>query len=379
MRILIVTPSYFPIIGGSERLIRTLSIKLNEIGIHTDVMTLNMNEKWNPIWREEIEDNGSSIIFRMPALNPFSALPINPLYPLLRMNVLPKPSFTKKFANYDIIHFAGEADLSFLILSYFVQKPKIMHCLATYVLHAYYEKHILLKKIFKRFFSRLADKYAVSSSTGLEFLLDLGVPSPKILNLPAGVDLKTFYPDKAKKLDNLVLFVARIEQSKGLHILLKALSYLSFKTQVAIVGSKWDMKYFEETSKICHKINREGVHTVKYLGVMDQTDLVPWYQRATVLVRPDLIGASGLTALEALACGTPIIGTGNHVVKDGVNGIIVPPNNPQKLAEALHKLLEDKELREKYGREGRRIVEQYFSWKSIITRLVKVYEDMLSD
>jgi len=380
LRILVVTPSYFPIVGGSEMLVRTLSIKLNEIGIHTDVMTFNMNEKWNPIWREDIENDGFSTIFKMPALTPFSSFPINPLYPLFRMNVLPKLGFTKKFANYDVIHFAGEADLSFLFLSYTTQKPKIMHCLATHGLHTHYKKHFILKKIFRKFFPRLADKYIVSSSTGLKFLSELGVPLPKILTLPVAVDVDTFHPDKENKLDNLVLFVGRIEKSKGLHILLKALSYLSFKTQVAIIGPRWNMKYFREINTMYRKINGEGIHTVMYLGTMDQAGLLPWYQRATVLVRPDLLGVSGgLTALEALACGTPIIGTGNHVLNNGVNGIIVPPNNPKELAEALHKLLENKELREKYEREGRRIVEQYFSLKPIITRLVKLYENMLSD
>jgi len=83
MKVLLITPSYLPIIGGSELIARDLSIKLNDMGIHTDIMTLNMNEKWKPIWREEVENNGLFRVFKVPAFNPFGALAINPLYQLL--------------------------------------------------------------------------------------------------------------------------------------------------------------------------------------------------------------------------------------------------------------------------------------------------------
>lgn len=362
-----VTPSYYPIIGGTETAVRILSTKLNKMGIHTDVMTYNMNRKWNPIWREETEDNGLFKVFRVPAFNLSSVFRINPLE-LLRVHVIPKPNFTKKFEDYDIIHFQGEADLGFPLFSYFIRKPKIFHC------HGNIAKFPRLKKLFKRIFPRLADLYIAYR---LELLSDLGVPKSKSLALPFGVDVETFRPDETKKLDNLILFVGRIARDKGLHVLLQALPYLTIPTQLVIIGPKWDMEYAEVCMDVIKQMAYRGVHRVKYLGAMDESSLVPWYQKAAVLVRADLDGVSGgFTALEALACGTPVVGTGNHYIKNGVNGILVPPNDPEKLAEALKKLLEDKELREKYGKEGRRIIEQHFSWESIIKKLIKVYRAM---
>jgi len=296
------------------------------------------------------------------------------------MNVVPKPSFTRKLKDYDIIHFFGEADLSLPFFSYFIRKPKIMHCAGTFFLHKWYKSHVWLRSIFKLFFSHFADFYVGSSAYELELLSDIGVPTPKILTFEVGVDAETFRPDGTKKLDNLILFVGRIERTKGLHILLQALSYLKIQTQLAIIGPWWDMKYAEEIKQMYHKINEKRIHKVKYLGDMTQSSLVPWYQKATIFVRPDLVGlSSGSTSREALACGTPVIATGGgeDLIKDGVNGILAPGNDPKKLADALKKLLENKELREKYGREARRTIEQYFSWKSVITRFVKVYEDML--
>jgi len=210
-------------------------------------------------------------------------------------------------------------------------------------------------------------------------LLDLGVSRDKILVLPFGINTQIFRPDESKKLDNLVLFVGRLDQIKGLHILLKSLSYLSIKTQVAIIGPKKDTKYFKEIKKMCDEINEKGSHSVNYLGNMEQKDIVPWYQKAAVLVRADVLSVSGgNTAMEALACGTPVIGTGNLVVRHNVNGIIIPPNDPKKLAKALQELLSDKKLRERYGREGRRIIELDFCSEKLTLALIKIYERMLT-
>jgi len=381
MKVLIVTPSYYPIVGGSEALTQILSIKLNQMGIHTDIMTLNMNKKWYPIWKEETEKNGLCHIFKVPAFNPFIGVP-NYLYSLFKINVLPKPSFIKKLKDYDVIHFIGEADLSLPLLSLFVKKPKIMHCVGIFrrgIYKYYTQDRPFLGKIFKQFFPNLADIYIVCSAGEEDLLSDLGVPKSKILTLPIGVDVKAFRPDETKKIDNLVLFVGRIERNKGLHILIKALSYLKIPIQLAIIGPRWDEKYVEEIEQMSHAINEKGVHKVKFLGAIDQNDLVPWYQKASVLVCPYLIETYSNVTREALACGTPVVSTGTHIVKQGSDGILVTAKDPRKLANAIKRLLEDKEMREKYGREGRKLIEQHFSWESIVKDLAKVYKDMLAN
>ena len=56
MRVLMVTPSFYPVKGGTETMVRNLSIELNKVGVHVDVMTFNMDRKWNPKWRKKIEN-----------------------------------------------------------------------------------------------------------------------------------------------------------------------------------------------------------------------------------------------------------------------------------------------------------------------------------
>lgn len=379
MNILLVTPSYFPIIGGSEALTRTLCTKLNEVGIHTDIMTFNMDKKWYPLWEEDTKKEGSYNVFRMPAFNPFAGA-ANYLDALFKINVFPKPSFISRLKQYDVIHFIGEADLSIPVMSYFVRKPKIMQCVGTYRggFYKYYTKdHPLVGQIFRKFFANLADTYLVSSIEQNEILSDLGVPKSKIMVLPIVVDTETFHPEETRKLNNLVLFVGRIERIKGLHLLMKALSYLKISAQVAIIGPKWNTKYVEEIEQMSQAINKDGFHKVKLLGAMDQKSLVPWYQKATVLVSPYLIETYSNVTREALACGTPVVSTGPHILKDGSDGIMLTPKNPEKLAEAIQRLLVNKQLRKKYGREGRKLIEQQFSWKSTINELIKVYKKML--
>ena len=379
LKVLVVTPSYFPIIGGSETLIRTLVTKLNVSGIHTDIMAFNMNKKWNPVLRKDVEHSENFTVFKVAAFNPLPFFPVNPLYNLLRINVIPSLSFKREFREYDIIHFLGEADLSMPLLSLSVIKPKIMHCVGVPGLEEQFKKHLTMKKLFVRLFQRLANLYAVFSPDEKRALLNLGISSNRIITLRYGIDTDLFRPDENKRLSNLILFVGRIDTVKGLHVLLESLQYVKPKTQVIIIGPTARDEYFDHINEMCREVNERGFHKVEYLGSKDQHDLIPWYQKATVLARPDLVGASGegCSTMEALACGTPVIGVQNHVVKNDVNGLIVAPDSPEKLAEALNRVLEDEKLRERYGIAARRIMEQQFSVKSAVTRLIKVYEDML--
>ena len=380
MKVLIVTPSYFPMVGGSETLVRAMCTRLNKLGIRSDIMTLHMNKKWKPIWSEKTEQSGLFSVFKVPALNPFPFAFAGPLYYPLRINVLPRLDFRKKLEDYDIIHFLGEADLSLAIFSVSIQKPKIMHCVGVPGLGEQFRRHPIMRKFFTRIFRNLAGLYIVFSPEEREVLADLGITKNRTMLWAYGVDTDVFRPDESKKVDNLILFVGRIHRVKGLHVLLKSIRLLRFKVRVVIIGPILDLEYFEYIKRMSMVINKEGFHTVEYLGNLGQTDLISWYQKAAVLVRPDLVGASGagLSTMEALACGTPVIGVQNHVVRDRIDGRIVRPNDPAMLAKSFRELLEKKELALRYGREGRRIIEQDYNLKTALNRLVEIYEQMLS-
>lgn len=338
-----------------------------------------MDKKWYPIWSQKVESDGDIKIFKVAGLNPFSFLSWEPLYYSLGIIALPKLNFRKLLVDYDIIHFVGEADLSMPFFSRSVRKPKMLQCFGPPIVDRQLQKHRTMRKLFVRIFPTLADLYITFTLDEKKVLLDWGVAPDRIRLWRYGVDTGFFKPDETKRLDNLVLSVGRIASNKGLHVLLRSLHLLKTKAHLVLIGPASNPEYFHQIQNMCSEINSEGIHTVEYMGSMDQFGLLPWYQKAAVLARPDLVGASGegVSTLEALACGTPVIGVQNHVIRNDVNGLIIERNNPEKLAEALEKMLGDKKLRERYGKAGRGIIKQEFSLESSVKELANIYENML--
>jgi glycosyltransferase involved in cell wall biosynthesis len=377
LKVLLVSPSYYPIVGGTETFVRQLATKLNAFGVQADVMTFNMNRKWKPSWKNTSERNDFTV-FRVGAFaSPFSFLPIDPINLLLRVNVIPRLGFAKILNNYDVIHFCDEEDLSFPFFSVLSKKPKIMHSLTPMAFEA------IRRNFFQRTVFRQIANMFIPCSFQISSYLNMGIPQSEILDKKSvGVNADVFRPDESKRLDSLVLFVGRLQKLKGVHILLQALLQLNTPVHAVIIGpfDPSTPEYSEELKKMVELINAKGTHNVELLGNKTEKELVPWYQKATFLVAPHLDRiCGGLTTLEALACSTPIIATGDEVIKDGVNGLLIPPNDAEKLASALRKLLEDKKLRKKYGSEGRRIIEEQYSWDKIVKDLIPVYKKTLNN
>ena len=376
MKVLMLTPSYDPIIGGTETVVKNLAINLNKIGVETDVMTFNMDKKWEPKWKWDVKKDNGFKVYKIPAFNPFTKIP-NPTGFFFKINVIPNPSFREILEEYDILHFHDDVDLTFPLFSYFVKKPKVFHCHTLNDTHKNYKKNILSKTILKK----VSDLYLCVSESTSNLLLDLNLPKTKVRTLYNGVDTEKFRPDREEKVDNLILFVARISKRKGLHILLKSLFYLKIPIGLKIVGPDSTSEYSDEIKEMIETVNREGIHKVTYLGFLDEDNLIKLYQKASLFICPSILDIFPTVNPQALACGTPIVGTNvggiPEIVKDGVNGILVPPNDPVRLAEAIQQLLEDKELRTRYGENGRKIVEQCFSWEYLAKELTGSYNDAI--
>jgi glycosyltransferase involved in cell wall biosynthesis len=378
MRVLFVTPSYFPITGGSEVLTRVLAQKVKEAGVQSDIMTLNMNIKWFPRCRDEVTFERSTKVFKQGGVNPLPRLP-NPFSQILRINIIPRLSYIKKLNCYDILHFVGEDDLSFAFLSKFVKKPRLMQCVAVHKNGGLYRYYIREKpcwgKLFAKAFPTIADKFLVSSLEEKKLLRDLGVSKEKIAIIKIGVDVETFKPDPEKKTEDVILFVGRIYKVKGLHILLQALQYIDIPVKLVVIGPSWDSEYMREIDQQIKSINRIGLHRITLLGELDSSALVPWYQRAAIVVCPFVYEPSSNVVREALACGTPVISTGTHIVEKCPDGIRTTKKDPKSLADAITFLLKEHSARRRMGNEGRGVIETHYSWESIIEDLLKLYQD----
>jgi len=363
-----ITPGFHPIKGGTETVVRNLSVELNRIGINTDVMTFNMDRKWKPKWSGKIENVGGLTVFRIPALN---WLPIEHSSKItFEINLLPG-RFTHILKKYDIIHF-HEDDLSFPLFSFFVRKRKIFQ------LHGldvnYYKKYHLSRIILKN----AADLYISISRHMENDLKELGIPKERIAYLPNGIDTELFVPKREKE-DDLLLFVGRIASAKGLHVLLESLRYLKASIRLAIIGpTDWSLTYNQGILKWIERENKEGKHKIQYLGALDQSDLIEWYQKAAIIILPSFMEAFPVVILEGLSCETPVIATPvggvPEVVQNHENGILVQPDKPAKLAEAIQYLLANKDVRIKMGKKGRELVTKKFSLEIVAKKLHNIYE-----
>ncbi len=218
----------------------------------------------------------------------------------------------------------------------------------------------------------------------------------KIVVIPPGVDLSHFYPippDEAKEFigvppcENVVLFVGRIEPLKGIDMLIEAIAILQqqgIKVCLSIIGGNPDVSDEELNSEMARLQSlREqfGLNElVAFLGRRGQDTLPYYYSAAEAVVVPSFYESFGMVALEAMACGTPVVasqvGGLAFLVKDGVTGFTVPVEEPQALAERLISLLKDPNLRETMGKNAAAFAQDY-SWEKVGDRIVRQYDELV--
>lgn len=221
--------------------------------------------------------------------------------------------------------------------------------------------------------------------------------------IPNGVDLERFSP-KAKPIGHYtdgkvnVLFVGRLgnyEKRKGLKYLVSAFNKLHANhpnARLLVVGPG---KPDSETKKMAKAANNKSI---VFVGEVSAEQLPRYYATADIFCSPATHGESfGMVLAEAMASGKPVVASNidgyrnvvlgssrniNAVSTDGLvrteAGILVPPRNPQALADALEQLLSNEALRLSMGESGRRIVVNNFSWEKVAAAILEVYEQAIA-
>ena len=224
-----------------------------------------------------------------------------------------------------------------------------------------------------------------------------GADPCRISVISPGVDLRRFHPidkDLAKSAigapehRRMILFVGRIEPLKGIDTLLRAVALVAqnhpdwlSNACVAIIGgdpSKDGRAENAEMARLQALWTELGIsELVTFLGAKDQDTLQYYYSAAEVVVMPSHYESFGMVALEAMACGTPVIasevGGLAFVVRDGVTGFHVPERDPQALAAKIELLLSDEPLRMRLGRRATCWAESY-GWPVIADRLLDLFQ-----
>jgi len=130
--------------------------------------------------------------------------------------------------------------------------------------------------------------------------------------------------------------------------------------------------------KLCDDLSMGGL--VVFLGKRGQDTLPYYYSAAEVVVMPSHYESFGMVALEAMACGTPVVasqvGGLAFLVRDGETGYVVPGNDVQKLARRLIEIIKDKELRNKLGSKSAEYA-QLYAWEIISEKMIELYNQVL--
>jgi len=197
---------------------------------------------------------------------------------------------------------------------------------------------------------------------------------PRVVPMPVISEL--FTPGRHHDANRL-LFIGKLSEQKGLQHLLRAMSLMRTRPVLEVIGAgRVDDSHLRSLARELGLDDR-----IAWLPIMSQSELAEHYRKATIHVIPAVNEGLGLTAVEALLCGTPVVafdsGGVTDVIRNGVTGILVPPGDPSALAGALDALLEDPAKRELLAEQGRQHVQREFDRGALAMRYAAIYGDAI--
>ncbi len=222
-----------------------------------------------------------------------------------------------------------------------------------------------------------------------------GFTADNIEVISPGVDVHTFRPLRSDEKrpatdlpDRYVFCLSRIDCNKGHDLLLEAFDIVRKEIpHVHLVIGGGSQKPEQREKEVLGSMNRiieekDMAACVHIIGYVPDDLLVQSYQQAELFVLPSIFEPFGMTALEAMACGTPVVasrfGGIRNVISSGENGLLVDPSDKGQFAETMALLLRDKQLSVRLGRLGCQTIHSYFSWEAIAEKHVAFYKRYMS-
>jgi len=229
------------------------------------------------------------------------------------------------------------------------------------------------------FVARHLDCVLTSSEVSArQIAMDFRVPPSRLRNVRNGLDIELFSPDaRVERNDTELLCVGRAsDPNKGIAVLIRALSRLPAHVRLTLVDD-------DSASNQVRKWAREvGVlDRIRLTGRVGSDELVHLYRRAAVVVVPSRYEGFGLPAVEAMACGTPVVATRagalSEVLQLTGGGVLVDRDDPEMLAEGIRGLLENSAARAAMAKLGRERVVENLSWPRVAATTADVYAEVV--
>jgi len=363
------TPVFYP--GGMERVIWEISKRLAKKH-EVVILQTNLYDKKTKYEKIETKDDVKIITCKSFFLFGYG------------YSLEFKKALKRIWKDFDVVHIHGcgrfTTDFSLKFL-----KDKIP---IVFTSHGFF--HSKKAKIFKFFDRRILKKgfrnvRFANALTKAEFdeYNNFGISNERIVEIPNGIDLKKFKKDDGdvedlrKKYglgDKVVLYVGRIHESKGLGFLVRAVEDID--CQVLIVGR--DGGYRKELESLAERLGIQD--RIIFTGGVSEKDLISSYFASDVFVLPSQHEGFGIVVIEAMAAGLPVIvsdrGSLPYIVKDGVDGFVLKYGDVEELKKGMKKLLGDKDLGRKFGKEGGKSVKKY-DWDRVVEKYERIYKKAL--
>jgi glycosyltransferase involved in cell wall biosynthesis len=250
------------------------------------------------------------------------------------------------------------------------------------------QRRVSFQKVY-RFIMRRMAHFALKRANGLRSIssstqrqLEAWMPGTAIVQFPTWTDIGVFLQASVAARNNSkfqdILYTGVLIPRKGVEYLIKAFAQIAKdfrQARLVIVGSNENKSYTTELKK---QVEQLGLHEqVQFLPPMSQSELAKQMSEARVFVLPSTSEGLGRVVFEAMASGTPVIGSRvggiPDMVDDGVTGFLVPPGNEQALAEKLRWMLEHPEEAKVMGERSRVTAERIFSTEAYIRGYRKLF------
>ena len=378
MKILMMTNTYAPMVGGIEESIRSFTVEFEKLGHEVFIVAPEC---------EGVPPDEVGVI-RLRAIEKFNhsdfsiALPLSSLLPELMKTFMP-----------DIIH----CHHPFWIGDIALRLSSKYHIQLVFTYHTMFEKHMHYLPIqndgMKRFIIDLFTGYAnlvtqviVPSESVREILLERGVKTPMTV-VPTGIDLQKFFKGEGNAirqrlgipLDDIVIgYVGRLAIEKNLEFLGQSVAdYLKKDTKAHfLIGGDGPLK-----DRIKEIFDEKGVGKQLHLaGVLKDQDLVDCYHAMDVFAFASLSETQGLVLVEAMSAGVPVVAVDapgvREVVKDGYNGRLILEENKNNFSEALSWYCKQSQSKIENMKANALATTKEFSIDLCAYRMLKVYQDV---
>lgn len=240
------------------------------------------------------------------------------------------------------------------------------------------------RAILERVVGRQVDRVIAQSTSERSELIALGIPRQRIALVPSGVDTEVFAPDgpaAARGARQRILAVGELAEGSGLADLVHALPRVP-EAELVIVGGPPAAKLPDDpvAQRLQELAATAGVAgRVRLVGSVRFEELPEWYRSAELLACTPWYEPFGLPALEAMACGVPVVASAvgglTDTVVHGVTGDLVRPRDPEQTGDATRRLLADPIRRLGYGTAGADRARQRYRWSRVAEQMVAVYRE----